>query len=162
MTPRSRPVGLRPLGAVVLAAALACPILTPTAHAAVAAVPDGCVVVPLLGNNTITCANGIPAGQTLDAGPGNDTVIVTGTVLGTINGQGGDDSITITGPAGALDYNLGANKGGPGVGVGGNVDGGAGNDHVRVTGGLGGRGLDPVDDHLVIAGDGGPGTLGTP
>ncbi|MFI5621622.1 hypothetical protein [Streptomyces sp. NPDC051567] len=138
------------LVAAVSAAALTQIPLTLPAHAAV---PTGCTVVPVTDGNTITCTAGIPAGQTLDTGPGNDHITITGTVLGTVNGQEGDDQITVTGTPGVLNVT----PTGPGVAPAGIVDGGAGTDTITVTGGAG---IAKFPSKNVAVGTGGPGVLG--
>ncbi|GAA0467405.1 hypothetical protein GCM10009544_32070 [Streptomyces stramineus] len=109
-----------------------------------AADPAGCT----RDGTHITCTNGVPKGQTVTGTSGDDTIEVTGTVHGTIDGGDGNDTITVHGRNGAPGSNTSgrradADNGGDGenaVGSGGTVLGGAGNDIITLIGGNGGKG----------------------
>ncbi|MGK5631716.1 hypothetical protein [Streptomyces sp. URMC 123] len=126
------------VAAVVSLAAAHLALAPPSAHAAD---PAGCS----RSGDRITCTNGVPEGQTLTGTSGDDTIEITGTVYGTVDGGDGNDTITVTGRDGAPGAyrNFAGFTGGKGetaLGGGGELLGGDGNDIITLTGGNGGRG----------------------
>ncbi|MEU9713908.1 hypothetical protein [Streptomyces sp. NPDC047976] len=111
---------------------MAAHLTLPTVLSALAILAVGLVLAPPAvpaphkaeaGGDLIVCLSGIPAGQTLTGTSGNDTILVPGvvfgtaiSVLGTVDGAGGDDVVT-TGD----------------VGAGGTVRGGSGDDTVTAV-----------------------------
>ncbi|MFF2026997.1 hypothetical protein ACFVW2_35080 [Streptomyces sp. NPDC058171] len=124
-----------------------------TAPAAYAADPAGCTRTPKPGGGqTITCTQGIPAGQTLDGTTGPDTITITGTVYGTLNDQGGADDITITGISATTPGTAGA----PAIGSTGTVNL-TGPSTLRATGGN----AVPAPGNVYPTAGGGDGNQGT-
>ncbi|WP_177204369.1 hypothetical protein [Streptomyces sp. CC53] len=108
--------------------------MTPPAHAAD---PTGCTRSSLdAGGVRVTCAAGVPAGQSVEGTDFTDIIEITGTVAGSIVSRGGDDRITVTAAPGGTRPGRG---GAPGpAGVTGAIDACEGNDTVTITGGRGG------------------------
>ncbi|MFI0742933.1 hypothetical protein ACH4PU_33375 [Streptomyces sp. NPDC021100] len=135
-----------------------------TAHLAIApqtayaADPAGCT----RSGSHITCTNGVPKGQTLTGTSGNDTIEITGTVAGTVDGGDGDDVIVIRGRNGAPGATWQHGGKGESAVQGGRVLGGAGNDIITIIGGSGGTGGEGIYKGGVgaAAGDGGDGGNG--
>src|SRR6476646_5746577 len=130
--------------------------------AAHAADPLGCTRTPNgSGGDNVVCTAGVPGGQTVSGTPFNDNITVTGgTVLGTINTTGGNDTVTITGTTGTVGGPGGngapgspthpagfagaagaaGGVGGIAMGTSGTINLGNGLDRLTIRGGAGGSG----------------------
>ncbi|QUH03441.1 hypothetical protein HUO13_23800 [Saccharopolyspora erythraea] len=76
--------------------------------------PAGCSRTPNeFGGQDILCPRGVQAGQTLQGTAGKDRITIVGSVVGSVDGGAGDDTITVTGSTGGNGGNGGNGKIGP-------------------------------------------------
>lgn len=82
-------------GASVLAVAFGLASV-PAAHAD----PASCTRTSNGSGDDIVCDRGVPEGETLRGTPGNDRIVLRGAVAGTVEAGDGDDEIIVTGRSG--------------------------------------------------------------